>query len=309
MRARRGRFVTALIVTLFAFMVPQILAEDAVEVSVGGAKITVIFTESTAKPLRKRVIEWVRTSARAVSIYYEHFPVEHAEIRVRLHSGRGVRNGTTYGWRGALTTISVGRESTAADFTKDWMLTHELTHMGFPSVPERHHWVEEGLATYVESIARARAGGLSQEKAWRDLVEGMPQGQPEAGDRGLDFTPTWGRTYWGGAIFCLLADVEIRKRTENRYGLEHALRAIVKSGGTIESEWKLSRAIEIGDRATGVPVLHELYDKMKAAPVVVPLDDLWTKLGIATRNGRIAFDDSAPLAHIRKAITQPASPE
>jgi predicted metalloprotease with PDZ domain len=189
------------------------------------------------------------------------------------------------------------------------MLTHELIHMGFPSVPRRHHWIEEGLATYVESIARARAGGLSQERAWRDLVEGMPQGLPQADDRGLDFTPTWGRTYWGGAIFCLLADIEIRKRTENRYGLEHALRAIVKAGGTIESEWKLSRAIEAGDRATGVPVLQELYDRMKASPVPVPLDELWVKLGIATRDGRIVFDDAAPLAHIRKAITRPANPE
>jgi hypothetical protein len=305
MKAHRFRILTVIAMALCAFVVPRILAEDVAQVEVGGTNIAVIFTEPAAEPLQKLVIEWVRTSARAVSTYYERFPVARAEVRVRLHTGRGARNGTTYGWRGAFTTISVGRASTAADFAEDWLLTHELVHMGFPSVPNRHHWIEEGLATYVESIARARAGGLSQEKAWRDLFEGMPQGLPQAGDRGLDFTPTWGRTYWGGAIFCLLADVEIRKRTENRYGLEHALRAIVKAGGTIESEWELSHAIEIGDRATGVPVLQEFYDKMKAAPVAVPLDDLWAKLGIATHDGRIVFDDSAPLAYIRKAITQP----
>jgi hypothetical protein len=306
MRADRVRILTAVALPVYALVVPPILAEDVAQVSVGGAKIAVIFTEPTAEPLRNLVIDWVQKSAHAVSIYYESFPVARAEVRIRLHSGRGARNGTTYGWRGAFTKTSVGRASTATDFANDWLLPHELIHMGFPSVPDRHHWIEEGLATYVESIARARAGSLSEEKAWRDLVEGMPQGLPEAGDRGLDFTPTWGRTYWGGAVFCLLADVEIRKRTENRYGLEHALRGIVKAGGTIESEWKLSRAIEIGDRATGVPVLQELYDKMKAEPVVVPLDDLWRKLGIAHDDGRIVFNDSAPLAHIRKAITKPA---
>jgi hypothetical protein len=41
----------------------------------------------------------------------------------------------------------------------------------------------------------------------------------------------------------------------------------------------------------------------------VRLDDLWTKLGIAIHGDRVVFDDSAPLAHIRQAITEPVSPE
>ena len=106
----------------------------------------------------------------------------------------------------------------SSDFTDDWVLTHEMVHLAFPSVPEEHHWIEEGSATYIEPIARARAGDLTPEKVWGDLVDGLPQGLPQPGDRGLDFTPTWGRTYWGGALFCLLADIEIRKRTANQEG-------------------------------------------------------------------------------------------
>src|SRR4029077_498473 len=128
------------------------------------------------------------------------------------------------------------------------------------------HWIEEGLATYIGPLARARAGDLTPEKVWGDLMDGLPKGLPGPEDRGLDFTPTWGRTYWGGALFCLLADIEIRKRTGNKKGLEDALRAILKAGGTIESDWPLSHTLEIGDRETGVPVLRELYEKMKAAP-------------------------------------------
>ena len=44
----------------------------------------------------------------------------------------------------------------------------------------------------------------------------------QGGGFGLDNTHTWGRTYWGGAMFCLLADVEIRRRTHNRRGLQDA---------------------------------------------------------------------------------------
>jgi hypothetical protein len=281
-------------------------AEDKAQLEIGGGKINVTFSSTPDEALRKLVLGWVEMSARAVTVYYEQFPVSQLQVRIRLFEGRGARSGRTTGWNGASITIAVGRASSASDFTEDWVLTHEMVHLAFPSVPEEHHWIEEGSATYVEPIARARAGKLTPEKVWGDLIDGLPKGLPQAGDRGLDFTPTWGRTYWGGALFCLLADVEIRKRTGNKKGLEDPLRAILKAGGTIESDWPLVRALEIGDRGAGVPVLRALYDKMKAAPAPVDLSGLWKELGVERRNGKIEFTDTAPLTAIRKAITQPA---
>jgi hypothetical protein len=35
----------------------------------------------------------------------------------------------------------------------------------------------------------------------------------------------------------------------------------------MEQDWPLARALKAGDEATGVPVLMELYDRMKASPV------------------------------------------
>ncbi len=296
---RGAAFLFAVIGFVFA---SRAGAQNVALLQVGGSKIEIAFPSTPTEPLRKLVLDWVISSARAVTVYYEQFPVAHVLIRVRFFEGRGVRSGQTFGWDGALITIAAGRSSTATDFANDWMLTHEMVHLAFPSVAERHHWIEEGSATYVETVARARAGDLTPEKAWGDLVDGLPQGLPASGDRGLDFTPTWGRTYWGGALYCLLADVEIRKRTGNRKGLEHALRAILKAGGTIESEWPLTRALEIGDRAIGVPVLMELYNKMRSAPVPSDLDALRKELGVKRQSGRTEFDDAAPLASIRQAI-------
>jgi hypothetical protein len=281
-------------------------AQDTAQIEIGGGKIDVIFASTPSEPLRKLILDWAASSARAVTVYYERFPVSHLPIRVRLFEGRGVRGGQTNGWNGPAITIAVGRASSASDFAEDWVLTHEMVHLAFPSVPEENHWIEEGSATYVEPIARARAGDLTPEKVWGDLIDGLPKGLPQAGDRGLDFTPTWGRTYWGGALFCLLADVEIRKRTGNKKGLEDALRAILNAGGTIESDWPLVRTLEIGDRGTGVPVLRTLYDKMKGAPAPVDLSALWKELGVQRRSGKVEFINGAPLAAIRKAITQPA---
>jgi hypothetical protein len=296
--------VQLLLATILLSIASRTAAQDNAQLEIGGGNIEVIFSSAPPEPLRKLVLGWVTSSARAVTVYYEQFPVSDLQIRLRSFEGRGVREGRTTGWDEPTISIAVGRSSTASDFTEDWVLTHEMVHLAFPSVPEEHHWIEEGSATYVEPIARARAGDLTPEKVWGDLVDGLPKGLPQPSDRGLDFTPTWGRTYWGGALFCLLADIEIRKRTGTKKGLEDALRAILRAGGTIESNWPLSRTLETGDRATGVPVLHELYNRMKATPAPVDLSALWKELGVVRRSGKIEFDDGASLAAIRKAITQ-----
>ena len=294
----------ALVVLVMLSGSDEASAANEQELKIGGGNIRIEFASVPWPSLRKLVIEWVTTSARAVSIYYERFPVRDVRIRIRFFDGHGTRFGHANGWNGASITMDVGILNTASDFAKDWEMTHEMVHLAFPSVPESHHWIEEGIATYVEPIARARAGHLTAEKVWGDLVDGLPQGLPKAGDRGLDFTPTWGRTYWGGALFCLLADVEIRKRTQNTKGLDHALRAILEAGGTIASDWSLTKALRIGDDATGVGVLSELYEKMKAQPVTVDLQALWRQLGVEREGGRTKLSDSAPLAEIRRVITR-----
>jgi hypothetical protein len=104
-------------------------------------------------------------------------------------------------------------------------------------------------------------------------------------------------------MFCLLADVGIRRCTNNRYGLVDALRGILAAGGNVEVEWPLIRALKAADDAVGAPVMTELYLQMKAAPVEPDLDALWKTLGVEDSAKGIAFNDNAPEASIRRAIT------
>ncbi len=238
-----------------------------------------------------------------MTAYYGRFPVPQVLIRITPFEGRGIRNGMAFGDRGGRITVRVGNETSPAEFASDWMLTHEMVHLAFPSVDERHHWIEEGIATYVEPIARIHAGHLKVEQMWFDLVRDMPQGLPQVGDRGLDRTHTWGRTYWGGALFCLLADVEIRRQTNNAQGLENALRGILDAGGDIRKDWNLEDVLKTGDRAVGGNVLQPLYTRMKDKPVGVDLDSLWMQLGVRSDGASVHFDDSATLSAIRRAIT------
>lgn len=288
------------LLVLEVFFLPS--RSDA-QIAVGDGKIDVAFEANDPAFPKALALDWVATAARAVTKYYGRFPVAHALVRIRAVEGDRIESGRTFGTsEGGLITVAVGRSTTAAHFQRDWLMTHEMIHLAFPSVAEEHHWIEEGISTYVEPIARARTGNLRPEQVWSDVVRDLPQGLPEAGDRGLDFTPTWGRTYWGGALFCLLADVEIRQRTANARGLEDALRGILQAGGTIAEDWDLERALRVGDRATGVPVLQELYSKMRAAPNPVDLDDLWRRLGIERSGRTVTLDNDAPLSAIRRAI-------
>jgi predicted metalloprotease with PDZ domain len=125
---------------------------------------------------------------------------------------------------------------------------------------------------------------------------------PARGDEGLDRTHTWGRTYWGGALFCLMAELRIRTATNNRFGLEDALRGIAASGGSIEVEWPIERVLTAGDRAVGVPALMELYEQMKAQPVAPALQAIWKNLGIDVRGSSVTLGPSAPQAAIRDAV-------
>ena len=273
------------------------------EIRLSDATIELSYAGDSAGLDRDELRAWITASASAIQSYYGRFPVRRVHIRIEAGEGRGAKSGTTYAYNGALIRVGVGRYSDSADLKRDWIMTHEMVHLAMPEFADRYAWLGEGVATYVEPIARVQVGQLTEEKIWRDMLQDMPKGLPAAGDRGLDNTHTWGRTYWGGALFYLLADVRIRERTGNRAGLQDALRAIVAQGGNCEVSWDVRRTLALGDQATGTKVLIELYDEMRATPVSPDLAQLWQRLGVKLLHDGVEFDDTAPLAAIRRAIT------
>jgi hypothetical protein len=276
-------------------------------VSACGSDIDVRLDNDSRGVSNDTLMNWVKRASTAVCTYYGKFPVPRLRLQVYVRGNGGVHHGVTYpADNSGLTRISVAPSTTPAQLDSDWMLTHEMIHLAFPSMAENHHWIEEGISTYVEPIARVQAGQLSAAKMWSDVVRDMPQGQPGPGDQGLDRTDTWGRTYWGGAMFCLLADVRIREKTHNRKGLLDALRGVLNAGGNITGDWEIEQAFSVGDKATGTTVLMDLYKQMRDKPSPADLAEVWRNLGISRRpDGSIEFNNSAPLAQIREAITRP----
>jgi hypothetical protein len=280
---------------------------SARQLLIGGATIEVQADTGDLEVTDGEIAFWVQNAARAVTVFYGRFPVQHALVRVvpGSDSDRSI-HGTTWGnLHGfqAVTRMRLGRQVTQKDLAADWTMTHELVHTALASLPEDQQWMEEGVATYIEPIARAQAGELSANQVWLGMVRGMPHGEPGLGDRGLDRTHSWGRTYWGGALFCLVADVTIRRQTHNRKGLQDALRATVADGSTIDQERSLINVLQTGDRATGTTVLVDLYEAWKDKPVTVDLDQLWSELGIRFTSDSVDFDSHASSSSLRESIT------
>jgi hypothetical protein len=275
-------------------------------VSLADGRVEAAFFEGSFRDERA-VNAWIDGAARAVHAYYGGAPMARTLVLVEPTGGRRVGEATTMGGSGAAIEIAVGQDADAEALRRDWVLVHELIHTAMPNVERSHHWLEEGLATYVEPIVRARAGLVPLAEVWHDWVSDMPKGLPEAGDRGLDRTHTWGRTYWGGAVFCLQADVAIRQRTGNRRSLRDALQAIVASGGNVGVHWPVERVLDVGDTATGVPVLRETYERMATRPEAVDLAKLWRELGVRLQGDSVVFDDGAPLAAVRRAMVTTGS--
>jgi hypothetical protein len=302
-RAFPARTAAAAAIAQLALGVPAALAATTTDdLSVGGAAIHVEFEPRAFRDGGDAVREWIRRSAHIVTGYYGRFPTTRVTVRVSAEAGEGVHGGKSFANPDALIRVQVGREVTEAQLLADWVLVHEMTHLALPDTGEAHAWLSEGIATYVEGVARVQAGNRSEADVWSEEIRQMPRGMPQADDRGLDHTHTWGRTYWGGAMFCLLADVEIRTQSHNRFGLQEALRAVARASGGLAADWPIERVLRTGDGAVGTTTLEDLYAQMKDRPVTPDLMELWRRLGIEPEGSSVRLSDSAPLADVRRAI-------
>ena len=92
--------------------------------------------------------------------------------------------------------------------------------------------------------------------------------------------------------------------TGNKLGLQDAMRGVIAAGGNHEKNWSIERVLSTAHKAVGVDVLTRLHNEMGSKPVAPDLAALWRDLGLKLQGESLAFDDAAPLAAIRKSITE-----
>ncbi len=267
------------------------------------ARVTVVILDAPLDASDELITRWVRDSATAVARFWGGFPVKHALVTVLPAEGRAsVVFGKVLPDPSPAVVVRVGEHAKCEALYGDWVLVHELFHMGSPSYVGEGKWFDEGLATYYEPLIRARAGWLDENKVWREFANYMPEGLPAIADNGLEGAKSYRGIYWGGAIMVLLADLRVRQQTGGRLGLEDGMRAVLAAGGNATEVWDLDRTLHVADHAVGMRVLEQLAAAHAHHADPVALDKVMAQLGVIHHGHAVDLDNSAPLANIRQAM-------
>jgi hypothetical protein len=248
--------------------------------------------------------EWVGEAARIVTPLFGRFPVERSTLFVVPAKGESeVVFGKVLSLAGASVVVVVGENMPAAARRRDWVLVHELFHLGFPTFRGEGRWLGEGLATYYEPVLRARAGWTTEAEVYRQFARNMPRGLPAIGSSsGLAHRDDLDSIYWGGALFCFAADVRIREATHGRHSLDDVVRAALARGGDATQVWTVAQVVKLGDDETGTTVLSEMYDRYAARGERMDIDGLFASLGIDRDGNKVDRANGQSLAWIRQSI-------
>jgi hypothetical protein len=274
------------------------VAALASPLEVGGGKIDVAFETFLRAASDAEVRAFVERSAAPVAAYYGKFPVPRLRVRVIPNRSAGGLFGREF--HGRRIDLYLGSAMKAADFPGEHMLTHEMFHLGFPDLAGEYAWVEEGLATYLAHLARARAGQTTEAEFWRIAFHGFS----DAISTGVGFASetNYRAMYWGGAFFWFSLDLEIRERSKGARSLDTVTRAILRAGGTNAHEWSLVRLRGAVDRAAGFAVFQKWYDRLGRRPGHVDLAELGKNLGVELSDHDAVLREDAPLASTRHAL-------
>ncbi len=144
--------------------------------AVDDSQIRVAFADGKLDAGKDELATWVGASARAVADFWRKFPVPHVMVTVIPVPGRaGVLFGKVLPESAPGVVLLVGEHTRRERLYQDWILVHELFHLGVPSFSGEGKWFDEGLATYFEPIIRARAGWRTEESVWSEFRRAMPE--------------------------------------------------------------------------------------------------------------------------------------
>ena len=273
------------------------------ELRVDAAKLELAILDGALALSTDDIAAWAQRSADAVSKFYGVPPAPHTSVFVLPVSGKdSVVFGKLLPESSPGIALLLGSNAAKAALDQDWVLVHELFHVGVPSFYGEGKWFDEGLATYFEPIIRARSGLLDEVELWREFSLAMPRAEAVFKQRGLEQAKDYLEIYWGGATFCLLADVAIRQASQGRVGLEDGLRHVLRAGGQASEVWSLEKTLRLADEAFPEPVLLPLSARHARRATPIDLAGLFHDLGVQRVKNVVTLTDAAPLAQVRRAL-------
>ncbi|MEM7540166.1 MAG: hypothetical protein AAF384_01135 [Pseudomonadota bacterium] len=259
---------------------------------------------------------WVQQTASHVAMTYGRFPNPLPQVIVvpvaknALDYGEPVPFGHVIRNGGEAVQFFVNQNRGLEAFMADWTATHEFSHLLIPYIDSREKWISEGLASYYQNVLMARSGMYTQQKAWRKIYEGFLRGIDSAPRLPLEDAMRIGgwdglmKTYWGGTAVFLMADAELRRRSNNQVSLDSVLGKLQKCCLPAKRVWSGERLFTKLDTLSPEPVFKDLYDRYRRSVDFPDFTPIFADLGLNPGARSIRFSQ-APLANVREAIMAP----
>ncbi len=258
-----------------------------------------------SQPSNAELKEWIRQAGSELLLIWNGQSSEAKPARIPLTvvvlpGGARIPFGQVLRSHGPSVAIYVGAETGREDFLRDWVAVHELSHLAHPRFQPRVDWLTEGLATYYQGVARARSGRFSERELWLHFVRGVGWGLSERGGLSLSQLSLrmhelhrYRAVYWGGALFALDLDVELRRAGSS---LDAVLGALSATGRASSLEDFSVRV----DALAGRLLYAELAAKHLEGPALEAATQLFSRLGVDADDG--SPTEGAVDSALRRAI-------
>ena len=248
------------------------------EILVPGGVLDVRFSEPVADERADEFKDWLGHVAGSVSDIYGRFPLE--QVRIRLEGGsrvawggdKAVAFGRVTRRNGTGIDLFVDLDSPIEAFYADWTATHEFSHLLIPRMSGRHRWIAEGFASYYQNVIMSRAGQYTSAVARQKLLAGFERGRaarpelsPNEAARAGMRTARY-KIYWSGAALFLIADVQLRQRSDGRESLDTVLGRFQHCCLPSGRRWSGPELLQQFDALIDEPVFMPLYRQYADAP-------------------------------------------
>ncbi|MBT5220642.1 MAG: hypothetical protein HOM16_14345 [Woeseia sp.] len=284
---------------------------DYREIEVPGSVIRLSIVSGDKAMNNEAIARWIRATTTDVSLVYGRFPNPSPQVVVYPASssrggvgfGRVVRDG------GESVELLINPDDDVATFFDEWTATHEFSHMLLPYLSSEYHWISEGFSQYYQNILLTRVGTYDAERMWQNLYAGFERGRkshpelsPNQATSG-SIRSSRMKVYWSGAALALMADVELRERSNGEESLDDVLDRLQACCLPSTRTWSGLELFAQLDTLIDEPLFVPLYRRYADTAGFPDTSEVYSRLGLGVAGDKVRIKRNGELKSIRDAMT------
>jgi len=174
---------------------------------------------------QRKLMTWIRQTVAGVESLVGPYPFDvHVTFHRRRPANEPVPWANTERSRRQGVHFHVDPSYRLEEFLADWTAPHELSHLILPYLGRHHSWFAEGFASYMQYQVMHEMGILNESQMIENYRDRIERAESRFRHNHLSFAAAAPRLrierkypvmYWGGAVFFLEIDNELKTRHQS----------------------------------------------------------------------------------------------